>query len=253
MASGRYEDLTGKKFGKLTVIQRAGSTPNRASRWLCQCDCGNTTIAVTTRLKSGYRVSCGCTRRYKSKNGDILSERELSRPKYDLTGKIYGRLTVIEWKRNREVNKDMWLCRCECGKHAYVKPADLERGDRTSCGCSARTSGEKTHGMSRTPEYRTWSGMVHRCTNPRMTGYENYGGRGITVCAAWLNSFEQFFQDMGNRPKGKTLDRINNDDGCHCGKCEECKRNGWVANCRWATWKQQAANRRPKNKPVEGV
>jgi hypothetical protein len=92
--------------------------------------------------------------------------------------------------------------------------------------------------------------MVQRCTNERGRAWKDYGGRGISVCARWLESFESFFADMGARPTRRSLDRIDNDGGYWCGKCEECVRLGRPANCRWATTKQQAANKRPPSDAV---
>lgn len=86
--------------------------------------------------------------------------------------------------------------------------------------------------------------MKGRCSNPNERFYRHYGGRGIKVCARYMESFEAFRDDMGPRPEGYTIDRKNNDGGYTCGQCEECKKNGWTANIRWATWKQQASNSR---------
>ena len=100
---------------------------------------------------------------------------------------------------------------------------------------------QETHGMHRSKEYKSWAGMIDRCTNPKSTAYRNYGMRGITVCSRWRNSFISFYEDMGDRPKGATLDRINNEG------------NYEPSNCRWATWSIQAVNKRLRKDNITRV
>lgn len=104
----------------------------------------------------------------------------------------------------------------------------------------------ENHGLRDTPEYRIWASMKDRCTNSSTEGYSRYGGRGIKICSVWFKSFISFYEDMGPRPSPKhSLDRIDNEFGNYsCGHCEECIENGWKFNCRWATAKEQANNRR---------
>lgn len=131
---------------------------------------------------------------------------------------------------------------CDCGKIFLAYPYDVKRGFVKSCGClrikTTRLLGEKNvvHGYARgkkTPTYISWRAMVQRCTDPRTIGWKNYGGRGIKVCDRW-RSFENFLKDMGNRPQGTWIDRINNEGNYEPG------------NCRWVTPKSQAQNRRPR-------
>jgi hypothetical protein len=103
-------------------------------------------------------------------------------------------------------------------------------------------------------EYGAWSNMKNRCFNVTNKSYKNYGGRGITVCLGWRQSFTSFYEDMGPRPARLTLDRIDNDGNYSCGRCEECIANGWPMNCRWATWSEQYHNRRSTLRPeIEGI
>lgn len=99
------------------------------------------------------------------------------------------------------------------------------------------------HGMYGTPTYSSWAAMKTRTTNPRSSRWGYYGGRGIKVCARW-QSFAAFYEDMGDRPEGMTLDRIDVNGNYSCGKCEECVTHGWPMNCRWTDWNTQVRNRR---------
>lgn len=87
--------------------------------------------------------------------------------------------------------------------------------------------------------------MKNRCSNPNVYAYQWYGGRGVRVCERWRNSFQAFLEDMGQRPNGMTIDRKDTNANYSCGKCEECLRESWTSNCRWATWAEQHSNRRP--------
>lgn len=154
----------------------------------------------------------------------------------DLTGERYGRLTVI--RLNREGGVRAWLCRCDCGEETTVVPGHLRSGNTTSCGCRKRTVlGERTtkHGHGREGKqettYRIWKSMRNRCNNKRSPRYKDYGGRGIKVCLRW-DDFQNFLDDMGARPKDRSLDRIDNDG------------DYTPENCRWATSQQQSANQR---------
>ena len=141
-----------------------------------------------------------------------------------------GRLTVVKWLGGG----GNWECKCECGAVRIVKGTYLASGNTKSCGCLQRDSVRKrqtTHGMYGTPEYRSWTNMLNRCYYTPLPMYPLYGGRGIRVCDSW-HDFSNFYTDMGDRPKGHTLDRIDSDGNYEPG------------NCRWATALEQGRNRR---------
>lgn len=170
------------------------------------------------------------------------------KPIIDILGGVihFGRLTFIgeaephKW-RHREYRRA--LCRCDCGALRSVQPQKLVSGQTFSCGCMAAEKASKrlkTHGMTGTPEYVSWQSMKNRCYREEDISYPNYGGRGITVCDRWRESFKAFYADMGPRPDGMTLDRI------------EVNRNYEPANCRWATPLEQADNTRVARKLLVG-
>jgi hypothetical protein len=153
----------------------------------------------------------------------------------DLTGQVFGRLTVLKYAGKRGTNK-RWLCRCECGEHAEACGSNLTRGLSRSCGCLRRelvSARRTTHGRRKTAEYRAWAHLIGRCCTTTDHRYSSYGGRGITVCDRWRESFEAFYEDMGDKPSPRhSIERRENSGNYEPG------------NCIWATPKQQARNTR---------
>lgn len=163
----------------------------------------------------------------------------------DVTGRKFGRLTAVQLS-SMERRDAYWMCRCDCGSETVVALGKLRLGKTVSCGC-AKADANRTRnlqhggfsGEKATPEYSSWQAMKARCLRESHEARDRYAGRGIVVCDRWLHGedgkhpFQCFLEDMGPRPAGTTLDRVNNDGGYE------------PSNCRWATPKEQAQNRRP--------
>lgn len=149
-------------------------------------------------------------------------------------GDRFGNLVAIKFKRNRHRGASpCWLFLCDCGKEKEIYKSRVKTGKNSHCGCLGRN-----HGLKKTRAYAVWSDMKHRCYNPSYKKFHNYGGRGITVCDRWKNTFKNFYIDMGERPVGKTIDRINNNG------------NYEPTNCRWATIKEQNNNTRANHQII---
>ena len=215
------QDLTGQKFGRLTVIS---FSEKRGAHyfWECECECRKMKIVRSDCLTSGSTKSCGCLTRFKAK---------------DLKGQRFGYLVVLQDAGRNKYGDVLWKCRCDCGEEYLVKSVNLTHGFVKSCGCMTSKmirDKNKGHGLCDTKLYSVWGGMKSRCYNPRNREYDNYGGRGIKVCDEWKNNFVKFYEwSMNNGfSEDLTIDRIDVD------------KDYSPDNCRWITNKEQQRNKR---------
>mgnify|MGYP007012482723 CR=1 FL=1 len=237
-------DLTGQKFGKLTVLRkgkgRYTSGGQYKTTWVCQCECGNVKEYDSAKLRSGHTLSCGCYR-----------DEKVAKVNFeDLTGQRFTRLTVIRFLKpnERECKTRCWLCKCDCGNEVQVNASKLKTGHTKSCGCLLNKHIEnlnKKYAFSNKRLYSIYKAMLERCLNSQCKKFKDYGGRGIKVCQEWSESYDAFAQwalNNGYDPLAKrgecTLDRI------------DVNSNYEPSNCRWITNAEQQLNRR-NNRIIE--
>jgi hypothetical protein len=242
-------DLLGQKFGKLTVIEEAEpriyDNGHRKNMWKCRCECGNVTIVPVDRLMGGHTKSCGCLR------NEYLHKRHYK----DLKGETFGKLYVVDLADIRDKYSHIyWHCKCECGNELNVSSTQLITGHTKSCGCLhketlvQRNKKNAKHNMCNSRIYNIWGSINDRCRNSNSSNFENYGARGITVCDDWVGTNENGFINFYNWAMNNgytdelSIDRI------------DVNGNYEPSNCRWATNKMQANNRRTsKILIVDGV
>lgn len=233
----RKIDLTGQKFGRLTVLEEADPyiSPKgvKAIRYKCLCECGNTTIASGNLIKRGQTLSCGCFHKEQEAKKAILQPK-------DISGQKFGTLTAIRAVGSDSKNRALWECICDCGAVVVKIGAELRSGHIKSCG--DRSKHASKHGGCNERLFKVYGAIKQRCCNPNYFQYKDYGGRGITICQAWLNDYGTF-RDWAYA-NGYTEEILPN--GVNKWTIDRIDVNGDYEpdNCRWITTQEQQFNKR---------
>lgn len=207
---GRYKDISGQRFGKLVAVEKTEIKQNSSFIWRCLCDCGNEKFVSVNYLTTGNTKSCGCG-------------QHLGKPR-DLTGQKFNMLTAIKRLETSANAGYFWECLCDCGNTTKVTLGNLTTNHTRSCGCLM-----DAHPLSGSPTHQSWRKMLDRTR-----GYEEYREHhgDVSVCERWDTrqggSFDNFVEDMGERPAGTSLNRVN---GAKLYSPETCE---------WATYSLQS-------------
>lgn len=229
---GKKLDLTGQRFGRLTVIEKDPESKGKIF-WICRCDCGGTKRVESYRLRSGHVQSCGCLEQENREKRKSISE---------YIGQKYNYLTILEEVPTKKNELRKVLCKCECGNEKVYFLSNVIRGTTKSCGCYQKAylrEKQTSHGSSNTRLYNVWINIKERCYNPNNTSFNDYGGRGIAVCNEWLNDFTLFEKWAYENGYDKNADYLQ----CTLDR-QDVNGNYCPENCRWVTAAQQSVNKR---------
>ena len=217
-------DLTGQRFGRLTVLHRVQRTDRKGVWWLCKCDCGGEKIVETAKLRHGVTRSCGCLADESKRN----RAHSATHGKFDdLTGRRFGHLTVLARDTATPTGHIRWKCQCDCGNICYPISNNLKSGRVVSCGCIGRQhriDANTRHNDCGTQLYHIWDNMKCRCYGEKQGSHKWYKDKGVTICEEWredFNAFKAWALAHGWEDKKRlSIDRIDSDKGYSPENCQ---------------------------------